>query len=111
MSDAVVDVLGVDPETIVRGWRCEIHGVGDPKDHWCWNALVFGSEDEARAYGNELASRWFGMDDYRAGESDNSPTHRACTKVHNPSLDEACTVDRCYYGKVTKLEVSDVPAV
>jgi predicted kinase len=51
-----------------KKFKVEVHGVGDPKDHYVSNALEFDTKDEAEKYGNNLAGRWSGMDDWRVVE-------------------------------------------
>ena len=49
-------------------YMVEVHGVGDPEKNWSGNALRFDTKDDASAYADELAGRWFGMDRWRVIE-------------------------------------------
>jgi hypothetical protein len=44
-------------------YRVDVHGIGD--NVWSNNALTFDSEQAATDYGNNLYSRWMGMDAFR----------------------------------------------
>lgn len=45
-------------------------------DKWDSNLLRFPTEEKARAYGSDLASRWFLVSDWRVVESDDAPTEK-----------------------------------
>ena len=47
-------------------WKPEVN----VDNQWSQNALVFDTEDEARAYAQDLYSRWMLATGYRAVESD-----------------------------------------
>ncbi len=50
----------------MKSYKTEVNVDGN----WASNALRFATESEAKAYGNELLSRWFAPSDSRAAESE-----------------------------------------
>jgi hypothetical protein len=50
--------------------------IADSSGKWATNALRFATEAEALAFGDDLASRWTLVRDYRASESPDPVTHR-----------------------------------
>jgi hypothetical protein len=46
-------------------FKVGIHGVGDPAGHFVSNGLRFNTSADAQGYAEDLARRWFGMDEWR----------------------------------------------
>ena len=84
-------------------YMVEIHGVGDPEKNWSGNALRFDTKDDASAYADELAGRWFGMDRWRVIEVKLSQLFKAKRK----GID--CTEEESAYikGWLRDTEISD----
>lgn len=40
---------------------------------WCYNAMRFPTEEQAKSYGRDLFSRWTAMTDYEAHPCDDEP--------------------------------------
>jgi hypothetical protein len=47
----------------------------DSTGKWASNAIVLATEDEARAYGNDLAGRWLAVRGVRVVEVDATPNY------------------------------------
>jgi len=47
------------------GWKPEVQVAGNG-DKWSQNALVFATEEEAKANARALMNRWFAVEDCRA---------------------------------------------
>jgi len=45
-------------------WKVQV--IADSSNKWCTNALRFDSEDKAKAYGQDLWSRWTAVREWRA---------------------------------------------
>ncbi len=57
--NAYLDKLAIVPEgakPAAISWKCEVKTACD--DSWIGNAMRFATYDEAKAYGNDLYSRW-----------------------------------------------------
>lgn len=51
----------------VQSWVCEV--IADNSGQWCANGCRFATRDEALRAGDELASRWLLVRDWRATPS------------------------------------------
>ena len=49
--------------------QTEVHG------KWTFNALRFGSKEEANSYGRDLWARWSSVREWRVTECDDAITH------------------------------------
>ena len=47
-----------------ESWKVEV--IADSSGQWCGNGLRFATEQEAQAYGLDLAMRWTAVREYRA---------------------------------------------
>lgn len=58
--------------------------IADSSGKWCGNGLVFATRDEAKMYGNDLASRWLLVREIRVVETDAPVTHKIVEGVMLP---------------------------
>jgi hypothetical protein len=54
----------------------KIEVLADSSGKWASNTVRFETADEAKAYGHDLASRWFAVRQVRTVPSDDPVTHR-----------------------------------
>lgn len=54
-------------------WIAEFHGCGDREGHFSGNGLRFNTSEDAQAYAEDLASRWFGQDAHRVRDITKPP--------------------------------------
>lgn len=50
--------------------------IADSTGKWCGNALRFATADEAKAYGQDLESRWMSVTDLRVVPSDDPVNYK-----------------------------------
>jgi hypothetical protein len=55
----------------MKSFKVEV--IADNSGKWCSNALRFKTEEEAKAYGEDLFSRWTAVREWRAVETDEEP--------------------------------------
>ena len=54
----------VEKKKAARSWKAGVKTAGDAD--WCYNALRFATEDEAKAYASDLYSRWTAVKETKA---------------------------------------------
>ena len=76
-----------------------------PKDEWVRNGMIFATETEARQYGCDLMSRWFGICGGEVRPVDLHPTYKwvdgRAESLPSPTISDADEVGPCR-GKVVR---------
>jgi hypothetical protein len=58
---------------LAASWKVEV--IADSSGTWCSNALRFASREEAKTYGDNLASRWTAVREVRTTPSTDPPNY------------------------------------
>jgi hypothetical protein len=70
-----------------KSWAAEVKVFGETR--FTRNQIRFATEAEAKAAGGNLMCRWTQVDEYRATETDDQPTHRWDGKLAWPACQVA----------------------
>jgi hypothetical protein len=62
----------------------KVEVIADDSGKWCSNSLRFATEEEARAYGDDLFVRWTAVREWRVVPSDEEVNHPRWEKVEEP---------------------------